>query len=1013
MKITKQAIQNHQFSVVVVLLLLLAGIFSFLSMPRTENPEILVPGATVVIIYPGTGPTDLEELVAVPVEDALNEIDDIKQLNTDISDGLVSISIEFFYGTDPDDKYDKILQQINDVKGDLPSDIYEILTLQWTPSDVAMMQLAMVSENADYRLLHEKAERLKEDLKRINAVKKVEIVACPEQDVLVSLDMEKMALMNITIDHVMNAIASNNANIPGGSVKLSDKSFGIKSSGSYQNLREIQNTVINSYEGRLIYLNNIAEVTFAFEDEIHIARLNGTNAIYLTINQKEGKNIFHTRDDIEEVLSGFKAGLDGDILLKTVFDQSVDVGERVNGFLKNLFQGIILVGTIILLALGFRSSVVVMISIPFSILIGLLIVDYLGFGLEQMTIAGLVVALGLLVDNSIVMIENINRYIQKGQPLAEAAVNAAREIGWPIISATVTTLLAFIPIAMMPETTGEFIRGLPVTVVATLVVSLILALTLTPLLSTWFFKTKKIPVERSSRKKKTLLDRFIDGPYRNTLQWVLKNRWSSVSIAIVVFLISMYCFQFVGVSFFPKAEKPMLMIEIETPEGTNIDGTDNVVRKVEQVLDTIDMISSYASNIGHGNPRIYYNVSSHNYASNYSDILVKTDFYEMEAFSNLIGRLRTYLKDIPGANIAVKEFEQGPDSDAPIMVYLKGDDLDVLEEISTEFENLLNSQPGAVNIESNMSKLRTNLYFNINKEKASMYGVPVIEIDKTIRAAVAGLSVSKFRDKEGKEYNIVVRFPEKDDIKVEDFDNIYVKSLSGRLIPLKHLSTLEFKKEPGNLSRFDLQRCVILSGYVDKNGNIDAIMAPVLEKLEHYNFPSGYSYHIGGELESRNDSFGGMQMAVIIALISIFAVLVLQFKSYIQPLIIFSAIPLAIIGSVWALFISGFTFSFTAFIGLTSLVGIVINNSIILVDFTNQLKQEGKTTQEALQIAGETRFTPIILTTLTTVGGLLPLTLQGGTMWAPMGWTIIGGLLVSTFLTLLIVPALYSLFEKK
>jgi multidrug efflux pump subunit AcrB len=311
-----------------------------------------------------------------------------------------------------------------------------------------------------------------------------------------------------------------------------------------------------------------------------------------------------------------------------------------------------------------------------------------------------------------------------------------------------------------------------------------------------------------------------------------------------------------------------------------------------------------------------------------------------------------------------------------------------------------------------MSKLRTNLYFKINKEKASMYGVPVIEIDKTIRAAVAGLSVSKFRDKEGEEYNIVVRFPEKDDIKIEDFQKIYVKSLTGKLIPLKHLSTLEFKKEPGNLSRFDLQRCVILSGYVDKNGNIDAIMAPVLEKLEKYNFPSGYSYHISGELESRNDSFGGMQMAVIIALISIFAVLVLQFKSYIQPLIIFSAIPLAIIGSVWALFISGFTFSFTAFIGLTSLVGIVINNSIILVDFTNQLKLEGKTTREALQIAGETRFTPIILTTLTTVGGLLPLTLQGGTMWAPMGWTIIGGLLVSTFLTLLIVPALYSLFDK-
>ena len=1015
MKITRQAIQHYQFSVVLVLLLLVAGIFSFIRMPRTENPEILIPGASVILIYPGTSPTDLEELVATPVEDALNEIDDIKQLNTDITDGLVYINIEFYYGTDPDEKYDKVLQQINDVKPDLPDDIYEIITLKWTPSDVAMMQLAMVSERADYRLMKEKAERLKNDLKKVTAVKKVEIVACPEQDVRVMLDMEKMALMNITIDHVMNAIASNNANIPGGSIKLSGKSFGIKTSGSYQNLEEIKNTVINSYQGRLIYLYNIADVTFVYEDEKHLARVNGTNAIYITINQKEGRNIFRTREKVKEVLQNFEEGLDKDIALQIVFDQSVDVRDRVNGFLKNLLQGILLVGVIILLALGFRSSLIVMISIPFSILIGLAIVDLLGFGLEQMTIAGLVVALGLLVDNSIVMIENINRFIKKGQTLREAAVNAATEIGWPIVSATVTTLLAFIPIAMMPEVTGEFIRGLPITVVATLVISLVLALSLTPMLSAWFFKpVKEKKVYNSENNQNTsFLSRLIEGPYRNTLKWAINHRWATLLLAVGIFVISMYSFRFVGVSFFPKAEKPQLMIEVDTPEGTNLDETDAIVRKVESILDTVDMIEYYASNIGHGNPRIYYNVFSHNYASNYGDLLVRTKFYNMESFDVLIDSLRAYFAEIPGAKIAVKEFEQGPDADAPIMIYIKGDDLKILESISYEFEDLLKDQQGAINIENNLARMRTNLYFKINKEKASMYGVPVIEIDKTIRAAVAGLNISKFRDSEGQEYNIVLRLPAGENFKVEDFEKIYVKSMTGRLIPLNHLTSLEFKKEPGNISRFDLQRSVILSSYVDKNGNIDEIMAPLMEKLENYNFPSGYSYHIGGELENRSDSFGGMQIAVIIALISIFAILVLQFRSFVQPLIIFSAIPLAIIGSIWALMISGYTFSFTAFIGLTSLIGIVINNSIILVDFTNQLKLGGKTIKEALQIAGETRFIPIILTTLTTIGGLLPLTLQGGTMWAPMGWTIIGGLMVSTFLTLLVVPVLYSLFVKR
>ncbi|MDF1547769.1 MAG: efflux RND transporter permease subunit, partial [Bacteroidales bacterium] len=536
-------------------------------------------------------------------------------------------------------------------------------------------------------------------------------------------------------------------------------------------------------------------------------------------------------------------------------------------------------------------------------------------------------------------------------------------------------------------------------------------LTLTPLLSSKILK--KYDVHKKIVIKKTdFLRRIVDGPYRKTLRIVLSRRWLTIGAAVGLFVFSMYIFGFVGVSFFPKAEKPQLMIEANLPDGINIDKTDRVMQQIEAVLDTMNIVEYYAANIGHGNPRIYYNVFSHNYSSNYGDIFLRTRYYDAKTFDALVDSLRSYFKDITGAEIAVKEFEQGPDANAPIMIYIKGDDLEVLGRISGEFEAQLRKQPGAINIENNLSKKRTDLYFNINKEKASMYGVPIYEIDKTIRTAVNGMVVSKYRDKEGKEYDIEMRMPVGQEFTVADFDKVYVKSLSGKIIPLNQLARLEFKKEPGQISRFDLQRSVILSGYVGKGAVIDNIMAPIIKELEAYNWPAGYSYHIGGELENRQESFGGMQIAVIIALISIFAVLVLQFKSFVQPLIIFAAIPLAIIGSIWALLITGNTFSFTSFIGLTSLIGIVINNSIILVDFTNQLRKEGKSMQEALQVAGETRFVPIILTTLTTIGGLLPLTLQGGTMWAPMGWTIIGGLLVSTFLTLLVVPVMYSLFVK-
>jgi multidrug efflux pump subunit AcrB len=424
-------------------------------------------------------------------------------------------------------------------------------------------------------------------------------------------------------------------------------------------------------------------------------------------------------------------------------------------------------------------------------------------------------------------------------------------------------------------------------------------------------------------------------------------------------------------------------------------------------------VKYYASNVGHGNPRIYYNVMSKNYLKNYGDIFVFLEEYDIEKYDNLISQLRKTFNNFPGAKINIKEFEQGVPIAAPIMIYIEGDNIDELRKIASDVEKFIENEKGTINIDNELAKSRTDLFININKEKANLFGVPIHEIDKTIRAAITGMNISKFRDKDGEEFNIVMRLPFEDKIKMSDFDKIYVKSMSGKLIPLRQLASIEFKKAPSLITRYNLSRTALITADLEKGTNLDEIMEPVIQKLNQYPFPNGYTYRISGELESRDEAFGGMKIAMIIALISIFAVLVLQFKSFSQPLIIFAAIPLALIGSIWALFITGNTFSFTALIGLLSLIGIVINNSIILVDYTNKLRDSGKSIIEALKIAGETRFTPIILTTLTTIGGLLPLTLRGGTMWAPMGWTIIGGLLVSTMLTLIIVPVLYNLFSSK
>ncbi len=1012
MKIPRLAVDHYQFTIIVFIFLLVVGINSFFTMPRTENPSVYIPGGSVVAVYPGATPKTLEQLVAIPIEESINELHDIKRINTNIEDGLVIISVEFTYGTDAQEKYDDLVSQVNSIKSDLPKEIREININQYTSTDVAIMQLALTSDMAEYSELEDLSDDLKHLIDNNYGVKRVKIHALPEQEIRISLNTEKMAQMNIAVNDVINAIKSNNANIPGGAIELSDQYFGIKTSGSYNNLEEIRNTVVSSYKGRIIYLHNIATVNNNYEDQDYFGHYDGERCIFISIEQKEGYNIFKIMNKLKPAINKFGKGLPNHISIKTVFDQSNIVRSRINGFMNNLFQGILLVGILILLALGFRSSLIVITAIPLSVIIGLGIIDTAGYGLQQISIAALVVALGLLVDNSIVMVENINRFIRMGYDRRKAAIEAAQQMGPPVISATITTLLAFIPIIMMPDKAGDFIRSLPVTIIATLTISLIIALTLTPLLASWLLNGN------NSGKEKwfiEFLNRFIKGPYRKILDLAIKNRGKTLIIALVLMGISLYCFKFVGISYFPKSETPQFMIQVNLPEGASIHKTAKVTNYVESVLDTLDKVEGYATNIGHGNPRIYYNIFPKKYSKSFADIYVKMETYEVEAFNKLIMRLRNLFNTYPGARINVKEFEQGPPSEAPIVLYILGNDVEVLRDISEEFRDFIDASEGALNVENKLSNIRTDLYFNINKQKAGMLGVPISEIDRTIRTAVNGLAVSKFNDKQGNEYDIVLRRPESDTIKPSDFDKIFVTSLAGKQVPLKQLATIEFKKASSIITRYNFQRNAKIVGDLHKNAKLDDIMAPVIRKLKHYNFPEGYSYHIAGELQNRSETFGGMQRAILIAIFSILSVLVLQFRSFTQPLIIFSAIPLALIGSIWALFLTGYTFSFTAFIGLISLVGIVVNNSIILVDYTNHLLKDGKPLQEALKTSGETRFIPILLTTLTTIGGLIPLTLKGGSLWAPMGWTIIGGLLVSTFLTLIIVPVLYSLLtnEKK
>lgn len=1010
MKLPKLAIDNYQFVLVLVALSALTGIMSYMSMPRSEDPVLKVPTYTVVIVYPGTNPKDIEELAVDPIEDAINELEDIKKIKTEIQDGLAIIRVEAEYSVNIDDKEDEVKAAVNAIRNDLPREIYSLEVKKFSPFDVLIAQWVITSKTAPYRQMQELAEDLEDQAKKVKGIRKVKVVAYPEQQVRIALDFPKMAKMNIGLGQVINVLQGNNMNIPGGEVQSGNKSFTIKTSGSFKNLETIKNTVINAYQERIVYLKDVAGVYFDYEDDRHLGRYNGQKAVFLAITQKEGENILDIQQGLDKVKADFATTLPQNIALKQAFVQAPAVEARISDFFTNLLQGILLVGAIIFIFLGGRSSLIVMTVIPTAIILAIATLDATGFGLQQISIAGLVIALGLLVDNGIVVIENVTRFMKEGHPLREAAYKATAEVGWAIVSSTVTTVLAFFPMTQLGGGVGEFLKTLPLIVIYSLLGSLLLALTLTPLLAGKFLKMPKINAQPK------LIDRVLNAlivkVYRPVLNFSIKRPIVILFIALTSFAGSLALFPLVGVSFFPNADKPLLLIDVDMPKGTALERTDSAARYVEREIANIPLVKDYTTNVGKGNPQIYYNRIPRNYDKTHAQLMLNLKEWNPKKFYKLIDDLRVKFAEYPGAKITIKELRNGPPVDAPIEVKILGKNLDTLKRLSKEIEGIIAQSKGIINLDNPLAIDKTELKVDINRDKAGMMNLPLSDIDLAVRTSLSGFTVAKVNFSSGKKYDMVLRLPYDKKSSVDDFDKIYVTNRMGGQVPLSQLANLSFEGSPARIGHYNLTREATVTAGVKEGHNVADITNEIIAKLKTYAFPTGYEFAIAGELESQDESFGSLGQILVMALLGIFAVLVLQFRSFKQPFVVFSAIPLAFSGSIVALYLTGFSFSFFAFVGFTSLVGIVINNSIILVDYTNQLLAAGADLTVAIYKACETRFTPIVLTTLTTILGLLPLTLTNSGLWSPLGWTIIGGMISSTFLTLLIVPILLKWFTK-
>ena len=516
----------------------------------------------------------MEELIIKPIEEKVNGLELISEIKSIAGNGFSFVNVSFEYGNyNFDDKFDDVIQSVNEVKAELPEDLKEISYRKKTTTDTKILQLALSSESVDFNEMRTWIESLEKKLEQVKGIKTVDILALPEQQVKIEIQPDKMVNMGIGITDIENGIKSNNQNIPGGEIVMGQNIFNVQTSGTYESIEEIKNTVVGSVEGQLVYLKDIAEVAIDYEENNYLAGFNGTRSVFLTAEQKMGTNVLDIVEDAKVIIEDFKTSLPENIHLHYVHNQADNVEKSVSGFISNLIQVILLVGFVIMLVIGFKPSLVIMVAIPSSILIGLGFVELAGFGLQSVSIAALVIALGLLVDNSIVVVENTERYLKEGMSSREAAIKGTKQVAYPIISSTLTTLAAFIPIAMLPDAAGDFIKSMPFTVIATLTVSVIIALTVSPLLMSILFKRKK-EIEHKESKIQKALNKFIYGPYDKVLRYSLSHTKTVLTGAVLLFISAFFVFKFyVGSSFFPKAEKPLLMIQATLPQNKTIEET--------------------------------------------------------------------------------------------------------------------------------------------------------------------------------------------------------------------------------------------------------------------------------------------------------------------------------------------------------------------------------------------------------------------------------------------------------
>ncbi|MBU4446619.1 efflux RND transporter permease subunit [bacterium] len=1019
MKISKVAINRGITFTMIYIIAIGFGLFGLGQLKLDLYPDITFPIIGIMTDYKGVGPEDIENSITRPLEKTVITVENLEKITSWSKSGSSTLLLEFDWGTDMDQAEIDVRKMIDFVRDYLPDEASQPMSFAFNPSMQPIMFITVSSDKlgmAELRKLI--TDRIEPSLERIVGVASAGTTGGLERQIRILIDPRKLAAHGVALQAIIQTLGMENLQIPGGLIDDEHTEYAVRTYGEYTNVDQIRNTVIGVQNGAPIYLKNVAQVIDGYKEQSEIVRNNNQPAIFMFIQKQSDANTVQTASAVLEELPKISEEIGQGIEFNIIWDQSKFIKRSLSNLTNTAVQAFFLAFLVLLFFLRHvRSSLVASISIPVSIIITFFVMSQIGVTLNIISMAGLALAVGMLIDNSIVVLENIFRHREMNKEIRIASDDGTTEVGVAIIASTLTTLAIFVPIFFVPGIAGVMFKDMVVSIVCSLSVSLLVALTLIPLMSSRLLGKEK---KRSDNKLLRYLDEgignFIEATekwYVRLLDWALGHKKYVFVVIIALIVATIIVFPKVGGEFMPKTDQSFIQARVERETRASLTTTDKTFRKIEKIIDeevpeadnvqiSFGMGEGFAAMFGSGSNRGEINISLPDVKDR------KRDSFEIESI------LRRRFEKLPGTKITMESGGMMFGSGGDIEIKIFGYDRKITTTLGDELEERMKKVDGVVDIIKSYSQPKPEYQIRIDRDRISALGLSVYQVATTIEAAVKGKLATKFREG-GEEYDVVVQLDESYRQSKTDLENIFITSLTGAQIPLKNVASIISGEAASQIDREDQERMVSVSCSVTGR-DLQSVLKDIEYEIRRMNFPPNYRWEIGGQAEDMQESFMWLGIAIIVAMFLVYMVMASQFESLLDPFIIIFTVPLAIIGAVWGLFLTGTTMSVTALIGMILLVGIVVNNGIVLVDYINQLREKhGHDLWVAILIGGKRRMRPILMTALTTILAMIPIALKlgsGAELWVGMARAVIGGLTLATLLTLILIPIIYLFFEQ-